>query len=350
MPRRPRRRRPRAERPRLEAARNERLPDSVARGVDVADASLRDVRCLVLGAGGFLGGALSTALCERGAVVRGYGHRPRDGAGVDERVRWFGGEFSDLSALARAIDGQEVVFHLLGSSIPEVSDLDAAEDLVEHVYRTVTLLDMCRAASIRKLVFASSGGAVYGIPAIIPTPETAATEPISAYGINRLAIEKYLAVYRRLHGLDYHVLRIGNAYGPGQSPFRQQGVVAATLHRALSKRPLEVWGAGETTRDFIHVDDVVRAFVCAVHYSGEHRVMNVGWSEGHGLDDVIADVRHLLNVADAAIVRKPGRLIDVPVSILDTGLIRRSTPWRPRVRWYDGLLQTAAWIRATYDL
>lgn len=327
---------------------NDRRPAERDASLWLPAPSLRNVRCLVLGAGGFLGRALATALCDLGAVVRGFGRSPQDRRDVDGRIRWYDGAFSDLAALERAVEGQEIVFHLLGSSIPEASSRDAAEDLRLHAYLTLKLLDACRGAGVRKVVFPSSGGAVYGIPPSLPTPESAATEPISAYGINRLAIEKYLALYRRLYGLDYQVLRIGNAYGPGQSPFKMQGVVAATLHRALSGRPLEIWGSGETTRDFIHVDDVVSAFVHAVHYSGEHRIMNVGSGKGRSLDDLIDDVKRLLELPDAAVVRKPGRLVDVPVSILDAELIRLVTPWRPRVRWYDGLAETATWIRERY--
>ena len=312
--------------------------------------SLDGTRCLVLGGGGFLGRALSTELCDRSAVVAGYGHPPSEGDRVDGRVRWQDGDFSDLDALAGAVDGQELVFHVLGSSIPEVADLDAAEDLAAHVYWTVKLLDVCLAARVRRLVFASSGGAVYGIPSVIPTPEGAATEPISAYGTNRVAIEKYLALYQYRHGLDYQVLRIGNAYGPGQSPFRRQGVVAATLYRGLTGQPLQIWGAGETTRDFIHIDDVVAAFVHAVDYAGPHRVMNVGGGEGRRLDDVIDDVKRLLKIPDAPVVRKPRRPGDVPVSILDSGLIQRSTSWRPCVAWNEGLADTAGWLRARYRL
>ncbi len=326
------------------------MPTPFAGSREIAAPSLDGARCLVLGGGGFLGRALSTALCDRGAVVSGYGHPPREREAVDLRVRWQDGEFSDRVALSHAVDGQEFVFHLLGSSVPEFADLDPAEDLATYVYWTIKLLDVCLVAKVRRLLFASSGGAVYGMSSVIPTPETAAAEPISAYGTTRVAIERYLALYHHHHGLDYQVLRVGNAYGPGQSPFRRQGVVAATLYRALSGSALEIWGEGETTRDFVHVDDVVAAFLHAAHYAGTHRVMNVGSGVGRKLNDVVADVKRLLDIPDAHIVRKPPRPIDVPVSILDTGLIRNATPWRPRVAWPDGLAETAGWLRKRYGL
>ena len=306
------------------------------------------MRCLVIGAGGFLGRALSASLCDRGNIVQGYGRIPEDEGSRDHRVAWTNAPFSDVSALARAVEGQEIVFHLLGSSIPESSNADPAEDLLANVFSTIKLLDLCRAAHVRKVVFASSGGTVYGIPDVIPTPETAPTDPISAYGIGKLAIEKYLALYRRLHGTDYNILRIANPYGPGQSPFKKQGVVASILYRALCGQPFEIWGTGEVARDFIYVDDVAAAFIEAAQYSGTHRIMNVGSGHGLTIDQVVADVQRVLALTGVAVVRKPGRAADVPVSILDTSLIKAETSWRPRVAWIDGLAQTAAWMRKAH--
>jgi UDP-glucose 4-epimerase len=313
-----------------------------------AEAPLNGMRCLVVGAGGFLGRALSASLCDRGAVVQGYGRMPEDETARDHRVAWTNAPFSDFSTLARAVEDQEIVFHLLGSSIPESSNSDPAEDLLAHVFSTIKLLDLCRAAHVRKIVFASSGGTVYGIPAVVPTPETAPTDPISAYGISKLAVEKYLALYRHLHGMDYHILRIANPYGPGQSPFKKQGVVASILYRAISGKPFEIWGTGEVTRDFIHVEDVSAAFIHALHYAGEHRTMNVGSGHGLTINQVVGDVQHVLGLEGVRVTHKPGRAADVPVSILDTQLIRTVTSWRPRVSWIDGLTQTALWMRKAH--
>ena len=215
---------------------------------------------------------------------------------------------------------------------------------------SILLLEQCRAARVRKVVFASSGGTVYGIPSVVPTPEGAGTAPISAYGINKLMIERYLELFRHLYGLDYHVLRIANPYGAGQSPFKRQGVVAAMLHRALSGFAIELWGTGEVTRDFIHVDDVSSAFMAAARYDGPHRTMNVGSGQGRSLKQLVADVRAVLRHPSLEVVRKGARAADVPVSILDTGLIRGETGWRPRVDWLDGLAGTAGWMRRAYGL
>ena len=306
------------------------------------------LRCLVLGAGGFLGRSLAALLQRRGAAVQGFGHSAS--AARPSALAWTAGAFEDRAALAAALVGQEVVFHLLGSSLPHASNRDPAAHVADQVVPTLRLLELCRAAGVRRMVFASSGGTVYGIPAEVPTPEGAPTAPLSAYGINKLMVEHYLGLYGRLHGLEHQVLRIANPYGPGQSPFRQQGVVAAMLHRALSGSAVEVWGGGGVTRDFIHVDDVATAFVAAALYDGPHRVMNVGSGRGRSLDQVVADVAAAAGRPGLQVVRKPGRPADVPVSILDCGLIQRETGWQAQVGWIDGLAGTAAWVRSAYGL
>lgn len=325
-------------------------PGTVAGATRPAAAGgMAGVRCLVLGAGGFLGGALCAALRAEGARMHAYGRRLPALAQGDPEL-WTEAAFEDGAALAAALRGQEVVFHLASSSLPADSNRDPAGDVAAQVMPSIRLLERCRAAGVRKVVFASSGGTVYGIPATVPTPEHAGTAPITAYGINKRMVEHYLELFWRLHGLDYHVLRIANPYGPGQSPFKAQGVVAAMLHRALSGLAIELWGTGEVTRDFIHVDDVSSAFVAAARYDGPHRVMNVGSGQGRSLNQVIADLRDVLDHPALEVVRQGGRAADVPVSVLDTALIRGATGWRPGVDWLAGLAGTAEWMRGAYRL
>lgn len=314
---------------------------------------LAGVHCLVLGAGGFLGRSLTFALLAEGAQVRAYGRSLPHSilqAAPGARLDWMEGALEDRAALSEALCGQEVVFHLVSASLPDSSNRDPAADVLTQVIPSVHLLDLCRAAGVRKVVFASSGGTVYGIPSVVPTPEHATTAPISAYGVNKLMIEHFLALYRHLHGLDYHVLRIANPYGPGQSPFKRQGVVAAMLHRALSGFSIELWGTGEVTRDFIHVDDVSAAFVAAARYSGPHRTMNVGSGQGRSLNSMVHDVGRVLDLPALEVLHKPGRAADVPISVLDTALIRRATGWQPRTDWLEGLAATADWMRTAYRL
>lgn len=315
--------------------------------IAAADAPRFDgVRCLIMGGGGFLGVNLANALAGQGAVVRAFGRTPADPRELSERVYWSSGRFEDPVAVAEAVRGQEIVFHLLSSSVPGSPGQRPAFDLETNVLGTLRFLDICNDAAVRRIVFASSGGTVYGQADNYPISETAPTHPISAYGVGKLAIEKYLSLYHHLYGLEYLALRVANAYGPRQSVLKRQGVVAGMLDHALTGKPLEIWGTGEIVRDFVYIDDVVSAFLWAATYEGPHRVMNVGSGTGLSINQVASDIEAIAGTCKLARTYRAGRAADVPVNILDISLITRETPWRPRRTWLEGLQSTARWMAA----
>ncbi len=304
---------------------------------------LDGVSCLVLGAGGFIGGHLCRALAQAGARVHGFGRRPAFPDALPP-MRFTVGEFSDRSALALAVDGVEIVFHLLGGTNPEVSNKDPIADLQGNAVASVQLLELCRAAGVRRIVFVSSGGAVYGVPAAVPIAETAPTEPISAYGINKLMVEKYLQLYAHLGGPRAISLRVANPYGPYQSPFRRQGLVAALVETVLAGRPVEIWGDGGIVRDFLYVEDLAAAMLAASRYDGPETVLNVGSGVGRSVLEVVASICDVLDRPLAPVVHKPARQADVPASVLDVARIERALGWSVRTGWTEGVQRTAAWI------
>jgi UDP-glucose 4-epimerase len=307
---------------------------------------LSGTACLVLGGGGFIGTHLCLGLARLGARVQGFGRQPAYPEAL-HGIRWTTAEFADRAALARAIDGTEIVFHVLGGTTPESSNKDPVADLQSCAIATLEMLEICRVSNIRKIVFLSSGGAVYGLPRAIPIPETASTEPICAYGISKLAVEKYLSLYRRLHDLDYAILRVANPFGTYQRPDRRQGVIAALTYRMLQNEPVEIWGDGQVVRDFIYIEDVVRAVIEVIGYCGPHRVFNVGSGVGRTILDVVADIAAVLEKPGIVPIYKPGRVTDVPVNILDITLIERELGWTPRTDWLSALAGTASWLQST---
>lgn len=308
---------------------------------------VKGLRCLVLGGGGFLGQNLCIALLARGAEVTSFGRSA--GQFLDgSRINIVNGRFDDRVALASAVEGQDVIFHLISGSVPESSNRDPSAEMSASPLATVYLLDICKAAGVRKIVFASSGGTIYGIPKQLPIVEDAPTDPISAYGISKLTIEKHLLLYRHLHGLDYVSLRVANPYGRFQLGHKRQGLIGTLTHRALVGLPLEIWGDGEVVRDFIHVDDVTEAFLAAVRYRGPHRVLNVGSGHGLSVNQIVKELEVSLARGPLKKVHLPGRAADVPVNVLDTTLIRSELGWQPRVDWPTGLRDTIAWM-AEFD-
>lgn len=303
-------------------------------------------RCLVLGAGGFIGTNLCLALQARGDTVTGFGRStqpPKALAGID----WVSGRLDASGAASFDFDalvhGNTHVFDLIGAGLPNSSNDNPAQIVADGVPGKVRLLEACRRQAVHRFVFASSGGTVYGVTGAIPVREDAPTEPISAYGIGKLVVEKYLSLYRHLYGLEYRVLRIANAYGPHQDASRGQGLVAALLRRLLADAPVEIWGNGAVVRDYIHIDDVVSAMLACLDHEGPGRVFNVGSGIGRSVAAVLRDAARITGRIPN-VVHRQGRSADVPVNILDAGLLRRETGWEPRVVWDDGLRATAAWI------
>lgn len=305
---------------------------------------MRESSCVVLGGGGFLGVNLCRRLAASGARVRAFGRRclfQQDLAGVE----WRQGDFCDAAALEAAIASCDTVFHLVHTYMPQSADLNMAEDVRQNVMASLALLELSRKLKVKRVVFVSSGGIVYGPTAQFPTAETAATDPISAYGISKLTIEKYLHLYEHHHGLSFRVLRVANLFGPFQMPGKNQGVIAALISCALHDKEFEIWGDGTAVRDYVYVDDVVEALLLAAGDNSERRIFNIGSGEGRDLRQVISEIEANLGVK-LAVRRTQGRLIDVPASVLAIDRARDVLGWRPRTPFDLGIKQTIAWWRA----
>jgi len=306
------------------------------------------MKCLVLGGGGFIGSHVVDGLLEAGHAVRVF-ERPRVPQfrtfTPPEAVEWVEGDFQSASMVEDAVQGCEVIVHFVSTTLPENSNDDPVFDVESNVVATLRMLQAASAAKVRKIVFISSGGTVYGMPRAIPIPESHPTEPRVSYGIAKLMIEKYLALYQTSHGLDHVVLRVANPYGERQRIEGAQGAVAVFLDRALRREPIDIWGDGTVVRDFLHVSDVARAFMRAIDYSGEPRVFNIASGSGCSLNELMAAIERLLG---RPVERRylPGRGFDVPRNVLDISRARDVLGWVPRVSLEDGLRATLAWARS----
>jgi UDP-glucose 4-epimerase len=304
------------------------------------------MRFLILGGGGFIGSHLCDALLAQGHVVRLFDRvasalpepRPTDGG----HVEWIRGEFTSTQDIQAAISDVQVVFHLVSTTLPKSSNDDPVFDIETNLIGTVRLLEAARQAGVKKLVFVSSGGTVYGTPRFLPISEDHPTEPISSYGISKLAIEKYLRLYEVLHGLDYSVLRIANPFGERQRAQASQGAVAVFMHRAINNLPIEIWGDGSVVRDYIYIGDVVDALIKAAFHAGEHRLFNIGSGNGKSLNDLLSAIEALVG-RPVARTYLAARSFDVPASVLDIGRARAHLQWSPQTSFDAGLARTYRW-------
>lgn len=301
----------------------------------------------VFGGGGFIGSAIVDRLLSEGHSVRVF-ERPRVAPyrefGPGEALEWETGDLLSAHDVAKAIQGADQVIHLVSTTLPKSSNDDPAYDVSTNIIATLSLLDAMVAQGIRRIVYISSGGTVYGTPLYVPIDEKHPTEPEVSYGIVKLTIEKYLQLYQRLHGIRAIVLRVANPYGERQRVETAQGAVGVFLHRALSGQAIDIWGDGTVMRDFIYVADVADAFVRATAYQGDATVFNIGSGVGTSLNELVRAIGEVTGVP-VACNYLPGRAIDVPVSVLDCGLAKRELGWSPRVSLPDGLSRTVGWLK-----
>jgi len=307
--------------------------------------SLDGKTCLVLGAGGFIGWNLIQTLRSDGAAIIALDIRSAPDECPDD-VEWIVAGLNDREVLGDLMKRADTVYHLAASSTPASANADPAGDVENSVLPALGLLDLLTECSAR-LVFVSSGGTVYGPEVQVPTPETSQTDPINAYGVGKLAIEKYIAISRRQRGLDAIVLRVANPYGPYQNPLRGQGAIAAFLYRALKREAIEIWGTGEVIRDYIYIGDVAAALSAAAVYDGPHALFNIGGGGGLNLNDIIGKIEPLFD-EPLRVERKPGRALDVPASILDISRASEHLKWSPRTDIDTGLGLTLDWLRARF--
>ena len=305
------------------------------------------MKCVILGGGGFIGSAVADRLLLDGYSVRIF-ERPRVEPyrkfKANEKVEWITGDFLSTHDVGNAISGADVVLHLVSTTLPKNSNDDPTYDVQSNLVGSLQLLNAMVEKKIPKIVFISSGGTVYGIPKYLPIDENHPTDPLVSYGITKLAIEKYLRLYEHLHGIRAITLRVANPYGERQRIETAQGAVGVFLHRAFRGVPIDIWGDGNTTRDYIHVGDVAEAFVRAVEYSGSKSVFNISSGVGTSLNELIVMLEEVLG---KSIERRylPSRPFDVPVSVLNNDLAREELKWNPSVSMRDGIACTAEWVK-----
>jgi UDP-glucose 4-epimerase len=299
------------------------------------------MRALVLGGNGFIGSHLVDALLGDGHRVRVFDRQPdrfREPLnGVDYRF----GSLADVADVAEALTGIDVVFHLVSTSVPSTSNLDPVADIEGNLVSAVQLLDQMRRLDVRRIVFLSSGGTVYGNPETSPVTETHPLRPICSYGVVKVAIENYLAMYQDLYAIEPVVVRPSNPVGPRQGHLGVQGVIPTFLRRLLDGDPIQVWGDGSVVRDYLDITDLASLCLRA-GTSDVIGVFNAGSGVGTSIRDVISLIESVTG-RQADVTYQPARSFDVQRIVLDSGLARRTFGWSPTIALDESIRRTWEW-------
>lgn len=301
-------------------------------------------RVVILGAGGFIGINLAHALATEDCEVICFDrfrcpHWP-------QKAKSITGEFANMPPELLAVLDDATVYHLVSSCRPSQSTETAADELVADVATTLHYLEHTSTRNIR-WVFVSSGGTVYGPNVPCPTTEEAPTNPICSYGLIKLTLEKYFALYKKLHETDFVVARVSNPYGPWQDPLCGQGVIAALIYKALTGQTVEVWGDGENVRDYLFIDDAVRGLIELAKHGKSGSIYNLSSGDGATINELIKVLGHALGI-HLNTNYGTARITDVRKNILDSSKLRNLTGWQPKTRLENGFKKTAAWISHQY--
>ena len=303
------------------------------------------MRVLVTGGAGFIGSHLTDALVARGddvVVIDDLSRGRREQVHPGARLVVL--DVAD-PALAAAVAAAkpEVVFHQAAQIDVRDSVRDPMADAHTNVVGTVNLLSACAAAGVRRIVLASTGGAIYGDTDVIPTPETHQCLPASPYGTAKLCAEAYGGLFQRMRGLEFTSLRYGNVYGPRQDPHGEAGVIAIFATRLLGGAAAHINGDGTQTRDYVYVEDVVDANLRAADAAGP-AVVNVGTGVETDVNELFRRLRALAG-SSAEEVHAPAKPGEQRRSCLDVSRAREVLGWAPRVDLATGLALTLAFFR-----
>lgn len=295
----------------------------------------------VMGGCGFIGSRVCRFLIGAGFRVRVF---KKSQTGVErigdlvDKVEIVCGDQASCHDVIAAIQDAQFVIHLIHSSVPGSSMISPASDIQANVASASAWLSRLPETQVRRVIYLSSGGTVYGRANFLPISENHPLEPISVYGVTKLACEKLVAMYSDLAGVEYRILRPSNAYGADQSTDRNQGILGVLMERLSDHKAVEIWGNGNGLRDYIHVDDLAQSVLTMLSHSGPSKIFNVSTSVGTSVLDLLAVLSSHFHRLPA-VVHRPDRGFDVSDNVLANDKIIGETGWRPRIELEAGIIQ-----------
>lgn len=306
------------------------------------------MRIVILGAAGFIGTNLALEISK---------NKENEVTLVDTCKSYFADavkqRFSEQQLIETSFDqkmnysvlnNQDVVYHLFSSNVPTTSNQHISQDMEINVLFSARLFDECVKRNVKKVVFISSGGTVYGKNCDCPLSEDTPTDPITSYGVQKLAIEKLLYLYHYMYGLDYRIIRLSNPYGPYQRPNGIQGAVTTFTYRALKNEEITVFGDGSVIRDYIYIDDAVRGIINIVNGTFKEKLYNLGSGSGKSICEVLDSVKRALGV-ELKLEFKEKRAVDVPINYLDIHRYEHNYGKLNPISLEDGIRRTADFMK-----
>lgn len=294
---------------------------------------------LILGANGFIGTKLVESLLQQEHHVVGY--EKYESSVVHEKYHHLCGDYCNEEDFARILRDHNItaVYHLICTTVPKEGTAEVEQEILQNLLPTVRLLEAAANCGVERVIFASSGGTVYGDSDVgHKHREEEPLRPCCSYGAQKAAVESYLQMYRQMRGLNTLTARISNPYGVCLQLGRTQGIIPILMQRLHNGEEITLYG--DTVRDYIYIDDAIAALVKLLTYDGEESVFNIGFGEGTRLHDLVGWVEREMGKTFAAIHEQEIRKCDVVHSVLDNSLAMRELSWNPTTGLVDGIRKT----------
>ncbi|MEM0230930.1 MAG: NAD-dependent epimerase/dehydratase family protein [Candidatus Woesearchaeota archaeon] len=303
-------------------------------------------KALVSGGAGFIGSHVVDVLLENGYDVVVVDNLDSGSLkNVDNRAKFYRADIlSDAIDTIFSAEKPDYVFHLAAQISVSKSLREPVYDANVNILGSINIIENCIRHGVKKLIFSSTGGALYGNPSRIPCDENTEVKPLCPYGVAKYCVEQYLSYYARVHGLKYVALRYSNVYGPRQNPFGEAGVIAIFAKKMLSGEVPTINGDGAQTRDFVYVGDVALANLLAA----ERDIHGVSINIGSGIETSVNEIFEILE----SFIRSGVRPVHAPAIkgevrriALDYSLAKKLLGWTPRVNLKDGIGLTVSFFR-----
>ncbi|WP_298402799.1 NAD-dependent epimerase/dehydratase family protein [Janthinobacterium sp.] len=303
------------------------------------------MKALIIGGSGFIGSHIVDKFLKENWEVTIFDKQREMFRQDNENIIFESGNINDKNLIENIVARNfDAIIYSLSTTTPKTSNENPEFDIASNLIPLVNLLEICTRHKTGKIVYLSSGGAIYGESNTDKHTENDSVFPICSYAITKLSAEKYLHMYEKLHGLSYTALRISNPYGPRQNPMAKQGVISVFLHKILNEQKIEIWGDGSVIRDYIYVADVANACFHAAN-STKNGVFNIGSGIGLSLKKLV-EILALETNKTPELHWLPGRDMDVPKVILDCTNAEKNLNWKPLISLNFGLKKTINWINS----
>lgn len=308
-------------------------------------------KILILGGSGFIGSNLTELLvnsCEKIIIFdqKNANYNNLNSIANSSKIKIIKGNFNDSTIIEKIFDENEIdiVIHLICSIVPG-TPLNLVIDKMElNLNSTMKLLNIMQRKNVNKLVFFSTGGAIYGLNDQNINNENNPTNPINYYGWLKLTIEKYIQMCHNIYGLNYLILRPSNAYGKNQNIYGNQGIIAVTLGNLIQNKKIIIWGNGKIIRDYIYIDDLCKALFFLIKKNKWNNVYNIGSGKGTSVNEILEIIKKITGI-NFHINYTQSRKIDIATNILDTSKLKRDINWENLINLEEGIKIMWEWTQ-----